>query len=143
MTLAVTDLTKVGPLVAAVDTFAKTVTTDLGQVARLTAVAKARSGAEDYGNGSGSSTDMVDLGDLARKAESLYPAQSKAILDNLAEAVVYQIHGVGRPRSSGTNRPNSRPRAAAAAAAAPPPPPPPAAAPSGPRSSRRMPARST
>lgn len=64
---------------------------------------RAARSAENYGgnNSFEGYTNMVDIGDLMRKADKLLPKSGAAVLDALEKAVVYQVNGTFRSEASG------------------------------------------
>lgn len=104
ITLSVTDLTKLHPLLEAYDS--------MGQEALLIAVddpsffssfGREASRSEDYGGNTDEEgyTNMVDLGHLARNSENLLPETAQAVLDGLEECVVYQVQSPYRSEATG------------------------------------------
>lgn len=104
ITLSVTDLMRIGPLMRAYES--------LGQEALRNAVqdsgffpafGRMAARAENYGGNTEDSgyTNMVDLGDLARKSAHLLPESAQAVQDGLADCVVYQIRGPYRKQATG------------------------------------------
>ena len=104
ITLSVTDLTRIGPLLSAYEA--------LGQEALLNAVdnpgffpafGRMADRAENYGGNSEDSgyTNMVDLGDLARNCADLLPRSAQSVQDALADCVVYKINGPYRTDAMG------------------------------------------
>lgn len=101
LTLSVTDLAKVDGVVAALEGFAAAMATDVTDPQKLLGIARARSKAESYGTSRRFAYDMVDLSDLAKEASALYPAQSQALIDAVAAAVVHNVNSTGRPDARG------------------------------------------
>ena len=101
ITLSVTDLTRIGPVITALEAFVAVAGPDLQAPDRLKALARARSRAEDYGNDGETGSDMVDLGDLARKAAAVYPVQSAQLLAAVQAAVVYKVVSKAKPDGTG------------------------------------------
>lgn len=102
ITLAVTNLSKIPKVVTALDNMVKKVTKDIvSSDNNLKKVGSARSKAEDYGNSSGSHTDLVDLGDLAKKLKTNYPSETSALITSLKEAVEYNLTSQDKPDATG------------------------------------------
>ncbi len=104
VTLSVTDLSKIDPVLTAYN--------DLGNEAILNLLndgsfsgefSRAAKKTENYGGNTKKSgySDMADMGDLARHASEILPNSSKAVLDALAEAVVYQVKGKFKSHANG------------------------------------------
>ena len=104
ITLSVTDLTRLTPLMAAYEA--------LGQEALLNAVenpgffpalGRMATRAENYGGNTEDSgyTNMVDLGDLAKNCAELLPASARGVQDALKECVLYKINGPYRQKANG------------------------------------------
>lgn len=104
ITLSVTDLTKLGPLLDAYDA--------MGQEALVTALddpmffctfGREAMRSESYGGNTDDQgyTNMVDLGHLARNSEGLLPETAQAVLDGLEECVVYRVNGPYRSEATG------------------------------------------
>ncbi|MCI3923932.1 clostripain-related cysteine peptidase [Paenibacillus sp. TRM 82003] len=103
ITLSVVDLSRIEAVETALDLFIRAASRDIDEPQRLKAVTRARSKAEDYGNGggTGSDTDMVDLADLAKQAADLYPSEANRLVRSIEDAVVYNINSVRKPNASG------------------------------------------
>ena len=104
ITLSVTDLTKLQPLLEAYDAMGQeALTTALDNPGFFTDFARQASRSESYGgnNYQEGYTNMVDLGHLARNCAQLLPKTSQAVLDGLDECVVYRVAGAYRSESSG------------------------------------------
>ncbi len=103
ITLSVVDLSKIAAVEAALNGFIAMAKADLGNPERLRGLSYARSRSEDYGTSGahGGNTDMVDLVDLVKHAADLYPQASKAVVDAVNAAVVYNINSVSKPRAAG------------------------------------------
>lgn len=104
ITLSVTDLTRLAPLLEAYDA--------MGQEALLIAVdnpaffstfGREASRSESYGGNTSEEgyTNMVDLGHLARNCENLLPETAQAVLDGLEECVIYQVNSAYRSEATG------------------------------------------
>ncbi|NLW78222.1 MAG: clostripain [Ruminococcaceae bacterium] len=103
ITLSVTDLSRLPALTEAYDA--------IGQEALasacndpayfFTGFGRAARSAENYGNSSQSCTNMVDLGDLVRKASGLLPESTDAVLSALDDCVVYKVQGPYRSQATG------------------------------------------
>lgn len=103
ITLSVTDLTKVGPLIEAYDAFgAECLVAAMEDTAFLPQFARAAHKSENYGGNTKEQgyTNMVDLGDLARQASDVL-ASAEDVLTALDECVLYQVKGPYRSRASG------------------------------------------
>jgi hypothetical protein len=105
ITLSVTDLRKIDPLIAAYNNLGKEAlikaSSDAGFFSQIGRFAK---NSEKYGPNSKAIgfTDMVDLGDLVRKSGGvLSPQNSKAILDALNNCIVYKIDSPLRKEATG------------------------------------------
>lgn len=104
ITLSVTDLSKVGKLIAAYDDFGKeALATALENPAFFAHFSKIANNVENYGGNTREQgyTNMTDLGSLALKSQELLPETSKAVVDALSECVVYKVNGKYRPESAG------------------------------------------
>jgi len=90
LTLSVTDLSKVQPVMVAMG--------DLMAVAEIETefipLAIRRANTKTFGEGSprDNYADMVDIGDMAKNLEDMYPLESKAVLDALENCVLYNRH---------------------------------------------------
>ncbi len=104
ITLSVTDLTRLQPLLDAYDAFGgealKSVYEDEGFYSRF---ARAASGAENYGGNTREQgySNMVDLGDLARESGGILSQTSGDVLSALDECVIYTVSGRYRADSTG------------------------------------------
>lgn len=108
ITLSVTDLSQVGPVVSALEALSGRVESDLSIETSTNrpiwlAVSKARAQTESYGNDEThqSFTDMTDLDELATLVEPTFPNEATALSSSLTQAVVYKISGSARPNSNG------------------------------------------
>lgn len=103
VTLSVSDLTRLTPLLTAYGELGGEVLTaavrDSGFFVELSRMARS---CENYGYNSEmlGYSNMVDLGDLARKSEGELPS-APAVLEALEECVVYQVKGEYRPDATG------------------------------------------
>jgi len=103
VTLSLTDLTKLTPLLEAYESFGQeafvSAAEDPGFFATLGRVA-AKS--ENYGGNTREQgyTNMVDLGHLARQTAWMLPS-AQSVSDALAECVLYKVNGVYRTESTG------------------------------------------
>ena len=103
VTLSVTDLTKLAPLLEAYETFGQeafvAAAADPGFFAELGRVAAQ---SENYGGNTRDQgyTNMVDLGHLARKLAWMLPS-AQGICDALADCVLYQVGGPYRSEATG------------------------------------------
>ncbi|MGB8326763.1 MAG: clostripain-related cysteine peptidase [Steroidobacteraceae bacterium] len=112
ITLGVFDLAKLAPLdraVAALGAGSESLVARGGRDAWVR-VARARAESEEYGRSGGAQkgTEVYDLVDLAEniKRGSTDPASRAAadqVIAAVHDAVVYSIHGAGRPRASGVS----------------------------------------
>ena len=104
ITLSVTDLSRIGPLMEAYEA--------LGQEALLNAadnpgffpaLGRMASRSENYGGNTEDAgyTNMVDLGHFARNCEELLPETAQAVQSALEDCVVYRIHGPYRTEATG------------------------------------------
>ncbi|MCL2548472.1 MAG: clostripain-related cysteine peptidase [Symbiobacteriaceae bacterium] len=100
ITLSVIDLAKAGPLLAAYDAVGEEALLRAmsERQAFISAYGRAAYAAEYYGKGL---NDMVDLGDLIRKAGDLLPSNGRVLLSALNDAVAYQVKGEYRSNASG------------------------------------------
>lgn len=104
ITLSVTDLSKVSNLVAAYDDFGKeALASALENPAFFAHFSKIANSVENYGGNTREQgyTNMTDLGSLAIKSKDLLPVTYQAVVDALAECVVYKVNGKYHPESSG------------------------------------------
>ncbi|MEA5134719.1 MAG: clostripain-related cysteine peptidase [Candidatus Fimivivens sp.] len=104
ITLSVTDLSKVGNLIAAYDDFGKEALSSAAENSAFFAhFSKIANGVENYGGNTREQgyTNMADLGNLAEKSSALLPATSPAVLNALADCVAYKVNGKYRPESAG------------------------------------------
>lgn len=103
ITLSVTDLTKVGPLIDAYDIFgAECLAAVMEDAAFLSQFARTAYKSENYGGNTREQgyTNMVDLGDLARQNAGIMKS-AEHVLAALDECVIYQVRGPYRSRASG------------------------------------------
>jgi len=104
-TLSVVDVSKIGPVIEALEALVKKAGTDIEAPETYVAFAKGRNKAEDYGNSGGAhgdSTDMVDIGDLAEQLKNQYPDEAANITDTLKNAVVFNLDPPAKkPNASG------------------------------------------
>ena len=104
ITLSVTDLSKVGNLIAAYDDFGKEALASAAENSAFFAhFSKIANGVENYGGNTREQgyTNMADLGNLAEKSSALLPDTSSAVLNALADCVAYKVNGKYRPESAG------------------------------------------
>lgn len=103
VTLSLTDLTKVTPLLEAYESFGQeafaAAAQDPGFFAQL---GRAASQSENYGGNTKEQgyTNMVDLGHLARQTSWMLPS-AKGVSDALAECVLYKVSGIYRTEATG------------------------------------------
>lgn len=104
ITLSVTDLSKVGNLIAAYDDFGKeALATAVENPAFFAHFSQIANNVENYGGNTREQgyTNMTDLGSLALKSSGLLPETSGAVSAALADCVVYKVNGKYRPESAG------------------------------------------
>lgn len=104
ITLSVTDLTKIGPLLEAYDTMGQeALTTALDNPLFFSSFGREANRSESYGGNTAEEgyTNMVDLGHLVRNSEALLPETSQAVLDGLEECVIYRVNGPYRAEATG------------------------------------------
>lgn len=99
ITLSVTDLSQIEPVVRATETFALAARTDLRE-GGFSGIAKGRAGAKNFG-GVEESADMVDLVHLAQCLAHKYPRQSDELIAAVERSVVYNRHSENSPNSNG------------------------------------------
>lgn len=103
VTLSVTDLTRLSPLLEAYETFGQealnAAAEDPGFFAQL---GRAAAQSENYGGNTREQgyTNMVDLGHLARQTAQLLPS-AQDVCDALADCVIYQVGGQYRSEATG------------------------------------------
>ena len=103
VTLSLTDLTKLTPLLEAYEAFGQealvAASQDPGFFAEL---GRAAAQSENYGGNTREQgyTNMVDLGHLARQTAWMLPS-AQSVSDALAECVVFQVGGVYRAEATG------------------------------------------
>ena len=103
ITLAVTDLTRVGNLVKAYEAYGaaalKASTEDSGFITRFRRAAQK---SENYGGNTRETgySNMVDLGHLSRLTAYLLPSAQK-VMDGLDECVLYRVNGQYRSEATG------------------------------------------
>lgn len=102
ITLSVIDLKQIPSVIQKLDNFVNKAGNDIQyDPSRFNNIARARSRAEDYGNSQESSTDMVDIVDIANNLRNIYPTESKELITEIQKAVVGKIYGRAKPRSNG------------------------------------------
>lgn len=104
ITLSVTDLSKVGNLLAAYDDFGKEALASAAEDSAFFAhFSQIANSVENYGGNTREQgyTNMADLGNLAEKSAELLPDTSSAVLNALADCVAYKVNGKYRPESAG------------------------------------------
>ena len=96
LTLSVTDLSRAGYVMDAMDALMAVASHDLlrNRENTFAVLAKRRGRTKTFGNGSprDNECDMVDLADMARKLKDIYPDEARGLLDALDYAVVYNRH---------------------------------------------------
>jgi len=103
VTLSLTDLSKVSPLLEAYDTFgAQCLASACQDPAFFSQFARAAYQSENYGGNTKEQgyTNMVDLGDLARQSAGIV-ASAQSVLSALSDCVIYQVGGPYRAQASG------------------------------------------
>ncbi len=102
-TLSLTDLSKIAPLLEAYDTFgAECLAAACQDPAFFSQFARVAYQSENYGGNTKDQgyTNMVDLGDLARKSSTMV-SSAQSVLAALEECVLYQVGGPYRAEASG------------------------------------------
>ena len=102
-TLSVTDLSKVGALLSAYETFgAEALSAACTDPAFFSQFARVAQRSENYGGNTKEQgyTNMVDLGHMARLTVDTLPS-AQAVLDALDECVLYQVNGQYRTEATG------------------------------------------
>ena len=102
-TLSVTDLSKVGTLLSAYETFgAEALSAACTDPAFFSQFARAAQRSENYGGNTKEQgyTNMVDLGHMARLTVDTLPS-AQAVLDALDDCVLYQVNGQYRTEATG------------------------------------------
>ena len=102
-TLSLTDLTQLTPLLDAYEAFGQEALTVAAQdPAFFAELGRAAAKSENYGGNTREQgyTNMVDLGDLARKSSDLLDS-AQAVTDALSDCVLYQVGGTYRAQASG------------------------------------------
>ena len=102
-TLSVTDLSKIGALMEAYETFgAEALTAACTDQSFISQFARAAQRSENYGGNTKEQgyTNMVDLGHMARLTADALPS-AQAVLDALDECVLYQVKGQYRTEATG------------------------------------------
>ena len=95
VTLSVTDLSKIDPVLAALDGLTESMDRLTQEPEYLGPVFRETARAEDYENG------MVDLGDLAANLGTLMPDEGAALEKAVADAVVCSVSGQARSFATG------------------------------------------
>ncbi len=104
ITLAVTDLQKLPPLLAAYENIGKeALSAAVENTAFFNQLGRMATQSENYGGNTRDQgyTNMVDLGDLVRNAMSLLPEHAETVLSALDECVVYKVNGPYRQQATG------------------------------------------
>lgn len=102
-TLSLTDLTRTGPLLEAYEAFgAEALAAACEDPGFFSRFARVAAQSENYGGNTREQgyTNMVDLGDLARKSSDLLDS-AQAVTDALSDCVLYQVGGIYRAQASG------------------------------------------
>ncbi len=104
ITLSVTDLSKLYPLISAYDAYGIDVFShSIENPEFFNRLAQVADSSENYGGNTRSEgyTNMVDLGQLVMNTSDLFPETSQAVLDALNNAVIYKIGSIYRPDGMG------------------------------------------
>ncbi len=104
ITLSVTDLSKIDPLLEAYNALGTEALVDAIENPRFyTSFSRGAVGAESYGGNTQEQgyTNMVDLGHLVRNNEHLLPESTWDVLKALDECVIYRVNGPYRSESTG------------------------------------------
>jgi len=104
ITLSVTDLTCIDPLLKAYDAMGReALVTALDSPMFFSTFGREAGRSESYGGNTDEQgyTNMVDLGHLVRNSQGLLPETSQAVLDGLEECVVYRVNGPYRTEATG------------------------------------------
>ena len=99
LTLSVTDLSKIGPVVASVSAMAEGIQRLLEEEGFLR-VSRIRSRVKYYG-GVNQSVDMIDLVHLAQRLKSAYPEESERLAGAVRDSVLINRHTAGATNSNG------------------------------------------
>ena len=103
VTLSLTDLSKVGALLDAYETFGQEALAAAAENPGFFAeLGRAAAQSENYGGNTRDQgyTNMVDLGDLARKTADMIPS-AQSVTDALADCVLYRVAGQYRSEATG------------------------------------------
>ena len=103
VTLSLTDLSKVGDLLDAYETFGQEALAAAAENPGFFAeLGRAAAQSENYGGNTRDQgyTNMVDLGDLARKTADMIPS-AQSVTDALADCVLYRVAGQYRSEATG------------------------------------------
>jgi hypothetical protein len=103
ITLSVVNLTKVAAVNTALDKFIMKASNDIKDPNRITAVSKARSKAEDYGDAGahGGSTDMADIYDIANNLRGTYSTEANELMKSIKACITYKITSNAKPNANG------------------------------------------
>ncbi len=104
ITLAVTDLNKLEPLLVAYDNIGREALSAAAEnTSFFNQMSRAATKAENYGGNTRDLgyTNMVDLGDLIKNADSLLPEYADAVLNAINDCVVYKVNGPYRKMATG------------------------------------------
>ncbi|HEX3075887.1 MAG TPA: clostripain-related cysteine peptidase [Lachnospiraceae bacterium] len=104
ITLAVTDLSKLDPLLEAFNGMGKELLSSAVATPSVCGeFARSASKAENYGgnNEEEGYTNMVDLGDLVSNSTNLIPETADQVMAALDEAIVYRVNGAYRQNATG------------------------------------------
>ena len=104
VTLSVTDLSKIEPVLEAYGKFGDEALVNLMNTDSFAGeFSRAAKKSENYGGNTKKSgySDMADMGDLAKQTAQILPESSKAVLDAISDAVIYQIKGKYKSHANG------------------------------------------
>ncbi|WP_193708455.1 clostripain-related cysteine peptidase [Alkalibaculum sporogenes] len=103
VTLSVIDTSRIGILKKSFENFIMKADEDIYDASVFNQISNTVSRAEYYGGQSPSEgySNMIDLGDLASKLSDDYAQDKNDIVNNVNDAVVYQIKGKARGKSTG------------------------------------------
>ena len=103
VTLSLTDLSQIGPLLTAYESYgAEALSAACQDPSFFTRFARVADRSENYGGNTREQgyTNMVDLGHMARCSTDLLPS-AQAVLDALDQCVLYRVNGVYRTEATG------------------------------------------
>jgi hypothetical protein len=99
ITVSVTDMSKMRDVVRVTEAFALAAKDDLN-AGGFRGISRRRAGTKDFG-GIDDSSDMVDLVHLAQRFMGRYPKESKALIREVKQSVVYNRSSIMSPNSNG------------------------------------------